>query len=114
MPHPDSHAAASSQGMTDLARIERMLEQRGPAPGDEEFLVALLLEPGRCPPGQSVVVKMCLCLCPCTLDGVRASLAGYGKQFATVQQRERPYAAHEWSWEAAARIMAKGGEFKSG
>lgn len=53
-----------------------------------------------------------LCAAPVTLDGQRAKVMGYTKPYATVMQVKTGLSA-EWSWEAVARIVARGGAFHS-
>ena len=49
---------------------------------------------------------------PITLNGEKAVLSGVRNQFATVTQPRTGLSA-EWSWEAARRVIAKGGRFES-
>ena len=47
---------------------------------------------------------------PCTLNGKPAKITGRLNEFATVGALQG-WMASEFSWEAVARIMAKGGNF---
>lgn len=53
-----------------------------------------------------------VCVKGLTIDGDRAAIGGVRNDFATVSNL-RTNASHEFSWEAVARIVAKGGAFKS-
>lgn len=56
--------------------------------------------------------RRALCEAKVTLNGKRAKIMGARKQFATVAQFDTGLSA-EWSWEAVARIVANGGNFKA-
>lgn len=49
---------------------------------------------------------------PITLNGKKAVLSGVRSQFAKVTQSSTGLSA-EWSWEAAQRVIQKGGRFES-
>ena len=53
-----------------------------------------------------------LCQHKVTLDGVPAVIGGVSNRFAKVTQLPHGLSA-EWSWEAVARIVANGGNFRS-
>ncbi len=52
-----------------------------------------------------------LCGATITLDGQPAQIVGARLDFATV--RDRNGRAFEWAWEIAARLVGRGGAFKS-
>lgn len=60
----------------------------------------------------SSVDKLKLCALPATLNGLKATVSGVRGPFAKVTQNSTGLSA-EFSWAAAARILAKGGAFKS-
>lgn len=65
-------------------------------------------------PAQDVLeARQALCDAEVTLDGQRARVCGYRNRFATVRQLPSGLSA-EWAWDAAARIIAAGGEFTTG
>lgn len=53
-----------------------------------------------------------LCAAEVTLDGQRAKISGARNDFATVSIVASGLSC-EWSWQAAARIVTKGGDFRS-
>ena len=56
--------------------------------------------------------RLSYCAMPCTLDGVEAVIMGARNPFGTVSRRDNGLGA-DWSWQAIARVMAKGGAFRS-
>lgn len=56
--------------------------------------------------------KLKLCSMPATLNGLRAAVSGVRAPFAKVTQISTGLSV-EFSWPAAARIIAKGGDFQS-
>jgi hypothetical protein len=48
-----------------------------------------------------------------TLDGRPAKITGYRHQFATVTDRADPARSAEWAWPTVARIVVRGGNFRS-
>lgn len=50
-----------------------------------------------------------------TLDGYPARILGRLNEYATVTtyRQEDPRLHYEWSWETAARVVSKGGAFRS-
>jgi len=49
---------------------------------------------------------------PATLDGRTAIVSGASRPFAVVTDKATGLSA-EWSWQAIARIMARGGKFST-
>ncbi len=56
--------------------------------------------------------RFALCEADVTLDGLPARVCGARSRFATVRLTKSGLSA-EWSWEAVARVVAKGGHFFS-
>lgn len=54
----------------------------------------------------------CHSVAPVTLNGAPAIIRGAFQRFATVELRDAGLGA-QWVWETVARVMAKGGAFKS-
>lgn len=48
----------------------------------------------------------------CRLDGEKATISGWGNDFATISSLETG-ASYEWSWQAVNRIMQNGRNFYS-
>lgn len=59
----------------------------------------------------SSVDKLKLCTLPATLNGLKATVSGVRGPFAKVTQNSTGHSA-VFAWDTAARILAKGGEFK--
>lgn len=60
----------------------------------------------------SSVDKLKLCTMPATLNGLKAAISGVRGPFAKVTQLSTGLSV-EFAWETAARVLAKGGDFKS-
>ncbi len=60
----------------------------------------------------SIEERRRLCEAKVTLDGQPAVIAGVRCKFATVAQVPEGL-SYEWSWDTVARIVARGGQFKS-
>ncbi len=56
--------------------------------------------------------RFALCAEKITLNGRPAKISGAGRPFARVTDSQTGLSA-EWSWRAVARIVAKGGQFRS-
>lgn len=53
-----------------------------------------------------------LCATAVTLDGKPANISGASDRYATVRQIPDGFGWH-WTWDATARIVANGGDFRS-
>jgi len=60
----------------------------------------------------SLADRQALCAVPVTLDGAPARVTGYRQPFARVARLGDGLSA-EWSWQTVARIVARGGRFKT-
>jgi hypothetical protein len=57
--------------------------------------------------------RRALCAARVTLNGTRAIVTGARNPFASVVSLDGPQYDAEFSWAAAARVIAKGGAFKT-
>jgi hypothetical protein len=71
-------------------------------------VLALLSKPGRPDPD----ARRALCEARVTLNGRPARISGAQLEFAVVRDTVTGLAC-EWAWETAARIVARGGAFRS-